>query len=146
MSLPATVMRKARAPSYLVLAVAFACFTPLVNAIQGSGHFNVTATLQSANSPTLPQSVFCTTNPGGLAFGAIVTVVCSTGAVVDIFPGRTGRSRPPMHGEAYRYVYQVVWNGDWVESLDDTPGIGTITSWRTVNLLNRNYLELTVGW
>ena len=117
-----------------------------VNAAQVSSSFNVTVNLQSANSPTLPQTIFCRTNPGGLAFGAMVTVVCSTGAVVDISPGRTGRSGPPMHGGAYRYVTQVLWNGDWVESLDDTPGIGTITSWRIVSLLNRNYIELTVGW
>ena len=142
MSLPARVMRKARASSYLVLAVAFGCFTPLVNAIQGGGQFNVTATLQSASSP----SVFCRTNPGGLAFNAAVTVVCSTGAVVDISPGRAGIPWSPMHGGAYRYATQVFWNGVWVESLDDTPGTGTITSWRLVNLLNRSYVELTVGW
>ena len=142
MSLPATVMRKVGASSYLMLAIAFGCFTPPVNAVQGSGQFNVTASLQSANSPT----VFCRTNPGGLAFNAAVTVVCSTGAVVDISPGRTGIPWSPMHGGAYRYVTQVLWNGDWLESLDDTPGTGTVTSWRIVSLLNRNYIELTVGW
>ena len=129
-----------------MLATALGFAAVPVNAAQVSGSFNVTVNLQSANSPTLPQTIFCRTNPGGLAFGAMVTVVCSTGAVVDIFPGRMGRSGSPMHGGAYRYVTQVFWNGDWVESLDDTPGTGTITSWRMVSLLNRNYIELTVGW
>lgn len=128
----------------LVTVLGFAAVP--VNAAQLNGQFNVTVNLQSANSPTLPQTIFCHTNPGGLAFGAIVTVVCSTGPVVDISPGRTGRSGSPMNGGAYRYVTQVFWNGDWVESLDDTPGTGTVTSWRIVNLLNRNYVELTVGW
>ena len=129
-----------------MLATALGFAAVPVNAAQVNGQFNVTVNLQSANSPTLPQTIFCRTNPGGLAFGAMVTVVCSTGAVVDIFPGRMGRSGSPMHGGAYRYVTQVFWNGDWVKSLDDTPGTGTITSWRTVSLLNRNYIELTVGW
>lgn len=142
MSLPATVLRKVRASSYLVMAVAFGCFTPLVNAIQGSGQFNVTATLQSANSP----SVFCRTNPGGIALNAAAIVVCSTGAVVDVSLGKAIVPWSPMHGGAYRYVTQVTWNGDWVESLDETPGAGTVTSWRIVRLLDRKYIELTLGW
>ena len=130
----------------VVFAVALGVWAFPSQAGQTGVQFKVAVTLQSANSPTLPQTIFCRTNPGGLAFGAIVTVVCSTGAVVDISPGRTGMPWSPMHGGAYRYVTQVFWNGDWVESLDDTPGTGTVTSWRIVNLLNRNYVELTVGW
>ncbi len=51
-----------------------------------------------------------------------------------------------MHGGAYRYVTQVLWNGDWIEGLDNSRGVGTITSWRVVNLSDRNYLELMVNW
>ena len=142
----AVLIRPQTAANACVLAAALVMWAFPSQAGQSGAQFNVTVNLQSANSPTFPQSVFCRTSPGGLAFGATVTVVCSTGAVVDISPGRTGRSGPPMHGGAYRYVTQVLWNGDWVESLDDTPGIGTITSWRFVSLLNRNYVELTVGW
>ena len=112
-----------------------------VNAAQVSGQFNVTVNLQSTSS-----SAFCRSSNALGSFGATVTVVCSTGAVVDISPGSTGMPWSPMHGGANRYVTQVFWNGDWVESLNDTPGAGTITSWRVVNLLNRNYVELTVGW
>ena len=79
-------------------------------------------------------------------FGARATVVCSTGALVDLSPGRSENPWIPMHGGAFRYVTQVFWNGDWIESIDDSPGTGTVTSWRRVNLLNREYLELTIGW
>ena len=79
-------------------------------------------------------------------FGARATVVCSTGALVDLSPGRSNNPWIPMHGGAFRYVTQVFWNGDWIDSIDDSPGSGTVTSWRRVNLVNREYLELTIGW
>ena len=79
-------------------------------------------------------------------FGARATVVCSTGALVDLSPGRSASPSIPMHGGAFRYVTQVFWNGDWIDSIDDSQGTGTVTSWRRVNLANRQYLELTVGW
>ncbi len=79
-------------------------------------------------------------------FGARATVVCSTGALVDLAPGRSNNPWIPMHGGAFRYVTQVFWNGDWIDSIDDSPGSGTVTSWRRVNLANREYLEITVGW
>ena len=110
----------------------------------------MTVNLQSANSPTLPQSVFCTSNPGGLAFGATVTVVCSTGAVVDISPSRTNLPWAPMHGGAYRYILQAGWCGDdLLDPLctgDRYVGAGITTSWRMVNLMDRNYLEMLLGW
>ena len=79
-------------------------------------------------------------------FGARATVVCSTGALVDLSSGRSANPWIPMHGGAFRYVTQVFWNGDWIDSIDDSPGAGTVTSWRRVNLADRQYLELTVGW
>lgn len=116
-----------------------------VNAAQLNGQFNVTVNLQSANSPTLPQSVFCRTSPGGLAFGAIVTVVCSTGTVVDISPSSTGMPWAPMHGGAYRYILpgRAV---DLPGTIDSYVGAGTTTSWRVIKLSNLDYLELMVGW
>ena len=50
-----------------------------------------------------------------------------------------------MHGGAYRYATQVLWS-DWLEGTDSTFGTGTVTSWRIVNLANRDYLELMLGW
>lgn len=96
--------------------------------------------------PGLPVSAFCTKNNVPSAHGAIVTVVCSTGAVVDIAPGNTGQPLTPLNGNAYRYVTHVTPNGGLIDTLDTFAGAGTFTSWRVVHLADRNYLEMTLGW
>ena len=88
----------------------------------------------------------CLSTTAANAFGARATVVCSTGALVDLSPSRNDNPQITLHGGAMRYVTQVFWNGDWIDSIDDAPGTGTVTSWRRVNLTNNQYLELTVGW
>ena len=100
---------------------------------------------QGAGDGRTPPTL-CRNTSVASAFGASATVVCSTGALVDMAPGRDVGLGKSMHGGAYRYVTQASWNGDWLESLDDSTGMGTITSWRIVNLVGRNYLEMTVGW
>ena len=145
MNQPITEMCKARCYGCMVLAVMFGCFAPSVNASQGSGQFSVTATLQSANSPALPQTVFCRTDPGGLAFGAIATVVCSTGAVLDISPSRKGMPWASMHGGAYRYILASS-AADLPGTIDSYVGAGTTTSWRVIRLANLDYIELTIDW
>ena len=131
-----------------VLTVVLGLLAAPLGAAQVSGQFNVTVTLQSGSSPTpmLPQSAFCTTSPGGQAFGATVTVVCSTGAFVDIAPSRTGQPWSPMHGGAYRYIYQASRGGDTLGTIDSYVGIGTTTSWRVVNAVNWDYFEMTTAW
>ena len=146
MRLPRAIMRQVNTAGCCMLAAVLGLSAVPVNAAQTSGQFNVTVNLQSANSPALPQTVFCTTNPGGLAFGATVTVVCSTGAVVDISPGRTGMPGAPMHGGVYRYIFQASRGGDLLDSIDSYVGAGTTTSWRVVNQADRDYLEILVGW
>lgn len=97
--------------------------------------------------PGLPVSAFCTKNNLPAAHGAVVTVVCSTGAVVDIEPGTVpGHTFAPMHGGAYRYITQVSPNGALFETEDAFSGAGTTTAWRIVHLGGRNYLEMTLGW
>ena len=131
-----------------VLAVVLGSLAAPLGAAQVSGQFNVTVTLQSGSSPTpmLPQSAFCTTSPGGQAFGATVTVVCSTGAFVDIAPSRSGQPWSPMHGGAYRYIFQASSGGDVLGTIDSYVGIGTTTSWRVVNAVNWDYFEMTTAW
>ena len=133
-----------------VLTVVLGLLAAPLGAAQVSGQFNVTVTLQSGSSPTptptLPQSAFCTTTPGGQAFGATVTVVCSTGAFVDIAPSRPGQPWSPMHGGAYRYIYQASRGGDMLGTIDSYVGIGTTTSWRVVNAVNWDYFEMTTAW
>ena len=129
-----------------VLAAVLSLLAAPLGAAQVNGQFNVTVTLQSVNSPTLPQSAFCTTNPGGLAFGATVTVVCSTGAFVALAPGRSGLPWSPMHGGAYQYIFHANRGGEVLGAVDSYVGIGTTTSWRVVNLANWDYFEMTMAW
>ena len=96
--------------------------------------------------PGIPVSAFCTKNNIPSAHGAIVTVVCSTGAVVDIEPGRSGQPLTPMHGGAYRYVTHVSPTGALLDTVDAFGGAGTTTAWRVVHLTGRDYLEMTLGW
>ncbi|RPJ48654.1 MAG: hypothetical protein EHM16_01760 [Betaproteobacteria bacterium] len=128
----------------LVLASVLMLGAAVGHAGQTSGQFHVTVSLQSAG--TMPESAFCQTDPGGLAFGAVATIVCATGAVVDIAPGRAGAPLSPMHGGAYRFVTEVWRSGNRFETVDVSPGIGTTTLWRVVHLANRDYLEMTVAW
>lgn len=77
----------------------------------------------------------------------MVTVVCSTGAVVDIEPGKqAGHPYTPMHGGSYRYVTHVTPNGNLADTEDAFGGAGTTTAWRVVHLTGRDYLEMTLGW
>ncbi len=130
----------------LVLASAFVLASALGHAGQVSGQFNVTVNLLTAG--TAPQSAFCKTGPDGTAFGAVATIVCTTGVVVDIEPGRAGPPLSPMHGGAYRFVTEVWRSGSGFifDAEDGNAGTGTTTSWRVVNLTHRDYLEMLVAW
>ena len=124
--------------------VSFAVMAPATGA-QRSGQFEVAIVLSAESRPT-PDSAFCrSTNLPG-AFGATVTVVCSTGVVVDVSSGESGMPWVPMHGGAYRYLVQVRRADELLATVDSYTGLGTVTSWRVVQLANREYVELTVGW
>jgi hypothetical protein len=121
------------------LAVVLATAVGPVQAGQAGAQFNVAVKLQS----NVPRSNgLCRTS----SFGAIVTIVCSTGAVVDISPGRSGMPWSPMHGGAYRFATEVERVDNTFRISDSDTGTGTTTSWRIVNLANREYLEMTVAW
>jgi hypothetical protein len=140
------ILRHAFSKSKLPLLVATLLGLPtvFVEAAQVSGQFNVTVDL---NSPaTAPKSAFCRSSNAPGSFGATVTVVCKTGAVVDISPGRTGAPYSPMHGGAYRYLFQANRGSNFLGTVDSYVGIGTATSWRVINLSDRDYLEMLVNW
>jgi hypothetical protein len=132
----------------LGLSVALGLLAPTANAAQLSRPFNVTVNLQTV--PPVPgsgsDSAFCRSTNAPGSFGATVTVVCATGAVVDIAPGRTGMPWSPMHGGAYRYLFQASLDGRPLGMVDSYVGVGTVTSWRVVNLMDWQYLEMLVNW
>ncbi len=132
----------------LLLGAAYLVFSaPAANAAQSSAQFNVTVRLQSTGNATSgPNPAFCRTTNAPGSFGATVITVCSTGALVDISPGRSGMPWSPMHGGAYRFVTEVWRVGDTIQVMETDTGVGTVTSWRAINLANREYLEKMVAW
>jgi hypothetical protein len=88
-----------------------------------------------------PVRVFCTSSAG--SYGATVTVVCSTGAVVGVAGPDSFRS---VNGGAYRYLLQVKNGWQNVGEIDALTDSGTITGWKIIKLENLEYVELTLGW
>ncbi len=99
--------------------------------------------IRVTGASSAPVRVFCTSNAGAGNFGATVTVVCSTGAVVGIAGPENFRS---VNGGAYRYLLQVKNGEQTVGEIDALTGSGTITGWKVVKLANQEYVELTLGW
>ena len=138
-------MKLERAASALALAASLS-IPCAASASQSGAQFRVSVDLQSN---TNPNSAFCRTNSLPGAFGATVTIVCSTGVVVDVGPPPRYRSREYgdiSHGGAYRYLTQVAFGGQILGTVDIYSGLGTITSWRVVNLVDRQYVEMTLNW
>ncbi|MEO6118444.1 MAG: hypothetical protein ABIP37_05180 [Methylotenera sp.] len=145
--MPRLLISQVNTAKYYMLAVALGLSILQVDAAQLSGQFNITVNLQTfADSNSPPKSAFCRSTNAPGSFGATVTVVCATGAMVDISPGRTGMPWSPMHGGAYRYILQASRDGNILGTVDSYVGIGTVTSWRVVNLVDRDYIEMLINW
>lgn len=147
--------RVLRPVAMALLGAAVLAGTPPAAAAQRGGQFEVRITVDSpggflppdSSTGSLPPgSAFCRTTDAPGAFGATVTVVCSTGAVVDVSSDEAGMPWVPLHGGAYRYLVQVRKADEVLATVDSYTGAGTVTSWRVVRLADRDYVELTVGW
>jgi hypothetical protein len=132
----------------LVCGCALACSNAAAD--QQSTQFKVKVNLvanAATNVPANPSSVFCSSTNAPGSFGATVTVVCSTGAQVAInAPAAGGAPWRPAHGGAYQYISYLARAGSGVAVADIYSLAGTITTWRTVNLNERSYTEMTVSW
>ena len=129
----------------LGIAVAPLLFAMSAHAGQVEGTFKVTVKLVPVNTPSLPKSAFCRTTPV-LGFGAVVTVVCATGEVVDISNPSQGASFVPTHGGAFRFMLPGSYAAGLPYVYDGYTGHGTAASWRVIQLADRDYYELLVGW
>lgn len=70
-----------------------------------------------------------TNSPGPLAS---VTIKCAAGA--------------PIPANTPRFVLNMYDGGMWLGTVDGMMTTGTVTSWRVVHLVSRDYLEIVVGW
>ena len=131
-----------------ILAFAFA---GVAQGAQIGSQFHVTVGLQAQAraqaQPLATGSSLCRfRNMSGGAFGAMVTVVCATGVVVEIWPPGSRSSWAPTHGSSYRFLPPVSLAGVMSGSLDMNTGLGTVTSWRVIKMADRDFLEMTVRW
>lgn len=141
--------------SRVVRGAAFLLAFAFAGALQGAqtgSQFSVQVILQSQNKvqdqgpPAGSGSGLCRIRNMRGAFGAMVTVVCATGVVVEIWPPDSRSSWAPTHGGSYRFLPPVSLAGVMSGSLDMNTGLGTVTSWRVIKLADRDYLEMTVRW
>lgn len=133
------------------VSVLMACAVGLTSALVGTdaSAAQTTAALKVSVNLTKPgygpTSVFCRLGPGPDTFGAVVTVVCATGALVSIEAPKWG----PVHGGAYRYTHlaeRVLSGLRFPGGIDIYTGVGTVTTWRIVNLSGWDYLEMQLAW
>jgi len=116
---------------------------------QATSTFTVEVNLQNGGGPEPPEpggSAFCRVRNMPGSYGAVVTVVCSTGTVVEIGPPAEHASWLPIHGGSYRFLPPVSLAGVMSPGSDMDTGLGTVTSWRVFKVADRDFLEMTVRW
>ncbi len=115
--------KQRQALAALLLAGASAC----CEAGQASASFMVKVDLLG----DLKNTAECerSTSPGPLAS---VTIKCAAGA--------------PIPATTPRFVLNMYEGGLWLGTVDGMMTTGTVTSWRVVHLVSRDYLEIVVGW
>ena len=116
--------KQRQALAALLLAAASAC----CEAREASASFMVkvdlitdlknTAECQQTTSDGLPANVDIRCNAGGARIAA----------------------------SAPRFMLDMYDAGMWLGTIDGVMTTGTVTSWRVVHLVNRDYLEIVVGW
>jgi hypothetical protein len=116
-------------------------------AAQNSGSFNVNINLLSGSGPgAAPSTGICRSSNGIGAFGATITVICSTGTLVTYSGDASKLPWAPMQDSSFRYLLNVYNAGGPSAVIDSYTGVGTITTWRQIRLNDRDYLEMMVHW
>lgn len=128
------------------LAAVFICApADFVRAATNSSQFAVTATFISADNPIQPKSAFCQTAPA-LAFGALVTVVCTTGEVVNLTAPAGNVPGVPLRGGSYRFILPSSFSFVLPDFYTGSSGQGVASSWRVIQVADWNYYEFLLGW
>lgn len=109
-------------------------------AAQSNTQFTLTINLQS------PNAGLCQSGTRIGTFGATVTVVCTTGTAEKFSGNIASLPTTTADDNSYRFLTQISRSGEPLGTVDSYVGIGTVTSWRVVNLDNQDYLEMMVHW
>ena len=148
---------RATANTLPVLAVLFGVWALPAQAAQNSGAFNVTINLNGGGAasapvgsapPSVQASVLCRSGTMVGTFGSAVTVVCATGVTGTSAGTPTGAANLPwtsMPDNTYRFMFSTYRDGEQYRTVDYT-GAGTVASWRTIKLNDRDYLEMMLHW
>ena len=145
MGLALSKIKTVSAFAILALGINLGLPPDLSLAAQGSGMFSVSATLVASATLPPPKSFFCHTTPA-LAFGALVTVVCATGEIVSITAPDSKIPGMPIHGGAYRFILSNTFAPGLPEIYNGSVGYGMYSSWRVIQVADRDYYELLLGW
>ncbi len=123
---------------------------------QGSGQFPVTINLQAsgvpptgvapAGSPAAPAAALCRSATGIGPFATTLTVNCATGAAVNAPVNAANLPWTSVPDSSYRYMLNVYSEGKPLGTIDSYFGVGTVTTWRTIKLNDRDYIELMLHW
>lgn len=119
--------RPSRRQRRALAALLLACASGWCEAREASASFMVKVDLLD----NLKNTAECerTTAPGPLTS---VTIKCAAGA--------------PIPAGTPRFVLDMYEGGLWLGTVDGLMTTGTVTSWRIVHLVSRDYLEIVVGW
>ncbi len=141
-----------------LLAGAFLLFTWVAPAWAGSAQasFGVQITLQNpggaATGVTLNQNgqngpvAYCRSATGIGPFATTLTVNCATGAAVNAPVNAANLPWTSVPDSSYRYMLNVYSEGKPLGTIDSYFGVGTVTTWRTIKLNDRDYIELMLHW
>jgi len=130
--------RLAAAASLVVLAT-LGGWAPPGQAMQASATFAVSVRLVS---PGQGGTGSCRTGSGQSAFGASVTVLCSSDPAAPAAPA-SAPNQPIADG--YRFLTYIT-KDELSATVDSYAGVGTTTAFRVLHARGTPYVEMTVGW
>ena len=144
-SLPLGTIRCLAANAVVLLAVMPAVlWVSSVHAAQSSSQFDVLINLQASSWAS--NAVLCRSSTQIGPFGDAVTVICSSGEIIDFSGDTATLPWSTTQADAYRFVTLTPKSSESMGTINTYAGLGPVSSWRRINLANLNYLELTISW
>jgi hypothetical protein len=134
-ALPALVTAL-RASGAAVAVFLFAAHDTL--AADGAATFEVRVNATDGRKP--PEIGLCRAEESG----SVASVVCIPNPTPE--PTDTVAANPGRRLFFTNVRFYISGTGNWLGAIDDSMGLGTVTSWRVIRVANRDYLEMMVGW
>jgi len=117
---------------------------PPVYASQSTSQFDVYISISAGGAGSNTDICRSSTQIG--AFGRSVTIICSSGEIVDFSGDTSGLPWTKGKEGAYRFVTVVPSSEEELDTVQRYSGLGPVSNWHMVRLVDRAYLELTIIW